>query len=268
MAKRLLLLLVLVAVATIAFLALHHRGSSNPGQATTTRTTTTAGPTMALKAYFLHDNALVPVVVNVPQTPAVAKAALQALLAGRRRPVTPRRCSRGDEARRHHARGLCGHRVEFSPDAYVAEPERPGSDRRHTDAVSDRPERRDHGGTEPRRALRQRRPATRPGRDRDRLCRPEPGGSDRRPDTGARLDSNEPRARLSGTAVSVRSDLRDRGPGRTASCSAPTRSMPRRERRTAERGRRRSTCHRVQYSSSSTRHRPRTARTCTPPRSS
>jgi immunoglobulin-like protein involved in spore germination/sporulation and spore germination protein len=78
MANKLFFLLVLVAVATGAYLAIHRNATTTPPPASTT----TPVAKMAVKAYFLHDNALVPVVVDVPRAPAVAKAALEALLAG------------------------------------------------------------------------------------------------------------------------------------------------------------------------------------------
>jgi hypothetical protein len=79
MAKNVFLLLVAVALAVVVYLGLHHRGTATTPPATST---TTPVATMAVKAYFLHDNALVPVVVRVPQSLAVAKAALEALLEG------------------------------------------------------------------------------------------------------------------------------------------------------------------------------------------
>ena len=82
MAKRLFFLLLLVAVAAGAYLALRHREPASTPAVTTTTPTTTPVARMAVKAYFLHGNALVPVVVDLPQTRAVARAALAALLAG------------------------------------------------------------------------------------------------------------------------------------------------------------------------------------------
>lgn len=80
MAKKLFFLLLIVAVAVLGYLGLrHYRTAKSPPAAATT---TTPAPTMALKAYFLRGNALVPVAVDVPQTLAVARAALEALLAG------------------------------------------------------------------------------------------------------------------------------------------------------------------------------------------
>ncbi len=79
MAKKLSFLLLLVAVAAGAYLALRHRAPATTPPVTTT---TTPVARMAVKAYFLHDNALVPVVVDVPRSAAVARAALQALLSG------------------------------------------------------------------------------------------------------------------------------------------------------------------------------------------
>jgi hypothetical protein len=79
MAKKSFFLLLLVAVAAGTYLALRHR---EPASAPPVTTTTTPVARMAIKAYFLDDNALVPVVVDVPQSEAVARAALEALLAG------------------------------------------------------------------------------------------------------------------------------------------------------------------------------------------
>ncbi|HWB21340.1 MAG TPA: Gmad2 immunoglobulin-like domain-containing protein [Gaiellaceae bacterium] len=79
MAKNVFFLLVAVVLGVVVYLGLHHRGTSTTPPATST---TTPVATMAVKAYFLHDNALVPVVVRVPRSLAVAKAALAALLAG------------------------------------------------------------------------------------------------------------------------------------------------------------------------------------------
>jgi hypothetical protein len=79
MANKLFFLLVLVAVAAGAYLALHRNGTTHTPPVTSTTTPVTK---MAVKAYFLHDNALVPVVVDVPRNPAVGRAALEALLAG------------------------------------------------------------------------------------------------------------------------------------------------------------------------------------------
>ena len=69
----------LALAAAGAYLALRQR---EPASAPPVTTTTTPVATMAVKAYFLRDNALVPVVVDVPQSRAVARAALEALLAG------------------------------------------------------------------------------------------------------------------------------------------------------------------------------------------
>jgi Immunoglobulin-like domain of bacterial spore germination/Sporulation and spore germination len=80
MAKKLFFLLLLVAVAAGAYLALRQREPASAPPVTTSTTTPVAR--MPVKAYFLHDNALVPVVVDVPQSRAVARAALEALLAG------------------------------------------------------------------------------------------------------------------------------------------------------------------------------------------
>jgi hypothetical protein len=54
-------------------------GSKNTSPTTTSAT---SGPQVALKLYFYRGNALVPVTVHVPETQAVASAAIGALLAG------------------------------------------------------------------------------------------------------------------------------------------------------------------------------------------
>ena len=54
-------------------------GSKNTAPTTTG---TASGPQVALKLYFYRGNALVPVTVHVPETQAVASAAISALLAG------------------------------------------------------------------------------------------------------------------------------------------------------------------------------------------
>src|SRR5262249_9166021 len=56
-------------------------GGKGPSGTTTVTTSTNTGE-MALKVYFLRDNALTPVTVDVPKTEAVATAAVGALLAG------------------------------------------------------------------------------------------------------------------------------------------------------------------------------------------
>jgi Immunoglobulin-like domain of bacterial spore germination/Sporulation and spore germination len=76
MTKKLLVLALVAAVAVIAWLVLRGR-SHTPALATTT-----APATMPVKAYFYLGGALVPVVVYVPKTEAVASAATRALLAG------------------------------------------------------------------------------------------------------------------------------------------------------------------------------------------
>jgi hypothetical protein len=52
------------------------------GKSTTPTTATTTGAQVALKVYFYRGNALVPVTVHVPETQAIASAAIGALLAG------------------------------------------------------------------------------------------------------------------------------------------------------------------------------------------
>lgn len=75
MKRKLLFGLVLAAVVVGAVLVLRGGSKSPPAR------TSPAG-TIAVKAYFYRGPALVPVVVKVPQTRAVATAALRALLAG------------------------------------------------------------------------------------------------------------------------------------------------------------------------------------------
>ena len=67
-----------LAAAVVAVL-LTGCGSKNTAPTTTVVTT---GSQVALKVYFYRGNALVPVTVHVPETQAVASAALTALLAG------------------------------------------------------------------------------------------------------------------------------------------------------------------------------------------
>jgi hypothetical protein len=69
----------LILLAVCAVLA--GCGGKSPS-GTTAVTTSTNAEQMALKVYFLRDNALTPVTVHVPQTEAVATAAVGALLAG------------------------------------------------------------------------------------------------------------------------------------------------------------------------------------------
>src|SRR5258705_11919686 len=52
------------------------------GRGPAPKTATTTGAQVALKVYFYRGNALVPVTVHVPETQAVASAAIGALLAG------------------------------------------------------------------------------------------------------------------------------------------------------------------------------------------
>ena len=75
--KLLAILLVAGVVAAVVVFALHGRG-----RGTSRVSTTTAAPTMPVQAYFYRGGALVPVVVHVPTTEAVAGAATRALLAG------------------------------------------------------------------------------------------------------------------------------------------------------------------------------------------
>ena len=56
-------------------------GGSSGHNGRTTPETTTGGATRAVDVYFLHGNALVPVRVSVTETPAIATASLQKLLA-------------------------------------------------------------------------------------------------------------------------------------------------------------------------------------------
>jgi Sporulation and spore germination/Immunoglobulin-like domain of bacterial spore germination len=57
-------------------------GSKTSTSRTVPPSTTTGAATRSLQVYYLRGNALVPVTVSVSQTPAVATAALQKLLAG------------------------------------------------------------------------------------------------------------------------------------------------------------------------------------------
>jgi hypothetical protein len=77
--RRLVVVLVLAAVVVGAVFLV--RGGRHPHVRPVT-TTTTAKGTMPLTTYFYRGNALVPVVVRVARTKAVATAALRALLAG------------------------------------------------------------------------------------------------------------------------------------------------------------------------------------------
>lgn len=56
-------------------------GKSRPG-GTTAVSTMTAGQTRTVQVYFLRGNALVPTQAAIPETPAIATASLQRLLAG------------------------------------------------------------------------------------------------------------------------------------------------------------------------------------------
>jgi hypothetical protein len=74
----------LLPLCALVLLALPGCGGGN-GATTTTAPATTAATTAAatsLKTYFFRDAALVPVTATVPATQAVARAALEALLAG------------------------------------------------------------------------------------------------------------------------------------------------------------------------------------------
>ena len=77
MTKKLLLVVLVAGLALAAWLVLHGRGHGTTGVATTT-----TSATIPVKAYFYRGAGLVPVVVRVPKTDAVATAAVRALLAG------------------------------------------------------------------------------------------------------------------------------------------------------------------------------------------
>ena len=68
-------------IAFVVLVAVLLTGCGSKNTAPTT-TGTTSGPQVALKVYFYRGNALVPVTVHVPETQAVASAAIGALLAG------------------------------------------------------------------------------------------------------------------------------------------------------------------------------------------
>ncbi len=76
--KKLLVVVLVAGVAVGAWFGLHRRSHN----AAIPPTTTTSAPTMPVRAYFYLGAALVPVVVDVPKTGAVATAATRALLAG------------------------------------------------------------------------------------------------------------------------------------------------------------------------------------------
>jgi hypothetical protein len=87
MTKKLLVLALVAGVGLVAWLGLRERGDSTATTTTAPTTTTTVGTTttpatMPVKAYFYRGGGLVPVVVPVPKTVAVATAAARALLAG------------------------------------------------------------------------------------------------------------------------------------------------------------------------------------------
>lgn len=77
MTKKLLAVALVAGLAVAAWLVLRERGDT-----TTTVSTTTTPATIPVKAYFYRGAGLVPVVVRVPKTEAVATAAVRALLAG------------------------------------------------------------------------------------------------------------------------------------------------------------------------------------------
>jgi hypothetical protein len=74
MTKVLLVVVALIAAAVVAVLLLRGGGGKPPAE-------TQATPTVAVQAYFYLGAALVPVLVQVPKTRAVAVAAAQALVA-------------------------------------------------------------------------------------------------------------------------------------------------------------------------------------------
>src|SRR5262245_17730074 len=83
MTKGLLAVLVAAGLGVGAFLLLRDDdGTSAPTTTTTTTATTTTVATVPLEVYFYRGAALVPVVVRVPATEAVANAAVRALLEG------------------------------------------------------------------------------------------------------------------------------------------------------------------------------------------
>jgi sporulation and spore germination protein/immunoglobulin-like protein involved in spore germination len=77
MTKKLLVAVLVAGVALAAWLVLHGRGHRTTGVATTT-----TPATIPVNAYFYRGAGLVPVVVRVPKTHAVATAAVRALLTG------------------------------------------------------------------------------------------------------------------------------------------------------------------------------------------
>jgi hypothetical protein len=77
--RRLLVVALVVAVAVGVTVWLVNRGHGKPAA---TSTTTPAGPTVPVQAYYFLGAALEPSTTRVPQTVAVASAATRALLAG------------------------------------------------------------------------------------------------------------------------------------------------------------------------------------------
>ena len=80
--KKLLAVVLVAAIGAGAWFVLRNRNHTAATTTPTTTTTTTSGPTIPVQAYFYLGAALVPVVVDVPKTGAVATAATRALLAG------------------------------------------------------------------------------------------------------------------------------------------------------------------------------------------
>lgn len=74
---------IVAAAATIALTGCGGGGQNNPTtEATSTTVTNTEAAETAVRAFFYRDGALEPVTTRVPQTDAVARAALERLLAG------------------------------------------------------------------------------------------------------------------------------------------------------------------------------------------
>ena len=79
MAKKLLVVILVAGLGAAAWVALRGRDHTTT---TTTSATTTTPPTRPVQTYFYLGAPLVPAVVPVPKTPAVATAAVRELLAG------------------------------------------------------------------------------------------------------------------------------------------------------------------------------------------
>jgi germination protein M len=82
MAKKLLVVVLVVGLGVAAWIALRGRHHAPTTTTSVTTTTTSAEATRPVQAYFYLGAALVPVVVQVPKTTAVASAAVRALVAG------------------------------------------------------------------------------------------------------------------------------------------------------------------------------------------